>query len=302
MDAIMSHNGDESKAVQALIAFAGGARMTTDIDVFHFDKDRPSFETYAQSNGFTFWLASQLLECLGYTTMAPILKAVNNAMAACASLSISIPENFQETNHAELGRDWKLSRFACYLTVMNGDPRNPRIAAAQAYFVTMAEAFRQHVQEAENVERVLIRSEVSEREKALSGTAFKQGVINYAFFQNAGYRGMYNLDLTQIRARKGVPPGRSPLDFMGKSELAANLFRITQTDEKIQNDNVRGQSQLERTASEVGHTVRKTMIQISGTPPEKLPPAGDVKDVQRGLKRTQKEYEKLDAPKKATKS
>jgi DNA-damage-inducible protein D len=112
---------------------------------------------------------------------------------------------------------------------------------------------------------------------------------------------MYNLDLIQIRARKGVPSGRSPLDFMGKSELAANLFRITQTDEKIQNDNVRGQSQLERTASEVGRTVRNTMIQISGTPPEKLLAARDLKDVQKGLKRTQKEYQKLDAPKKAPK-
>jgi DNA-damage-inducible protein D len=161
----MNQNGDESKARLALVAFVGGSHMT--VDVFHFEKDRPSFETYAQSNGFTFWLASQLLECLGYSTMAPILKAVNNAMAACASLSIPIPENFQETSHAELGRDWKLSRFACYLTVMNGDPRNPQVAAAQAYFVTMAEAFRQYVQEAENVERVLIRGDVSEREKAL---------------------------------------------------------------------------------------------------------------------------------------
>jgi DNA-damage-inducible protein D len=86
------------------------------------------------------------------------------------------------------------------------------------------------------------------------------------------------------------------------SELAANLFRITQTDEKIQNDNVRGQSQLERTASDVGRKVRNTMIQISGTPPEKLPPSGDVKDVQKGLKRTQKEYQKLDATKKVMKS
>jgi|GEM_PF-5488647 len=86
--------------------------MTTGRDVFHFEKDRPSFEAYAQSNGFTFWLASQFLECLGYATMAPILKAVNNAIAACASLSIPIPENFQETRHAELGRDWKLSVVA----------------------------------------------------------------------------------------------------------------------------------------------------------------------------------------------
>ena len=152
--------------------------MTTDIDVFHFDKDRPSFETYAQRNGFTFWLASQLLECLGYATMAPILKAVNNAIAACASLSIAIPENFQETRHVEFGRDWKLSRFACYLTVMNGDPRNPRVAAAQAYFVTMAEAFRQHVQEAENVERVLIVRSLDLNPRLQTGRGFSRFFVH----------------------------------------------------------------------------------------------------------------------------
>jgi DNA-damage-inducible protein D len=278
--------------------FAGEQIMKSELDVFHFEEGRESFETYAKSNGFTFWLASQLLECLGYSAMAPILKAVNTAMAACASLGIPINDNFQESRHSQLGRDWKLSRFACYLTVMNGDVRNPRVAAAQAYFVTMAEAFRQYVQEAENVERFMIRGEVSEREKALSGTAHKQGVTNYAFFQNAGYRGMYNLDLSQIRLRKGVPDGRSPLDFMGKTELAANLFRITQTDEKIQSDNIRGQSPLERTAAQVGRKVRETMINISGKSPESLPPSKDIREVQRGLKRSQKEYQKLDALKK----
>lgn len=287
----------DSRSLRALVAFAeGGCSMANDIDVFHFDGDRPSFESYAKSNGFKYWLASHLLECLGYTTMAPILKAVNNALAACAALGIPINENFQETTHPELGRDWKLSRFACYLTVMNGDPRNPRIAAAQAYFVTMAEAFRQYVQEAEHVERVLIRGEVSDREKALSGTAAAYGVTHYPFFQNAGYRGMYNMDLAQIRAKKSVPSGRSPLDFMGKTELAANLFRITQTDEKIRNDGVRGQVPLERAAEHVGKTVRKTMIELSGVRPELLPPAKDIKEVQKGIKRSQKEYQKLDAP------
>jgi DNA-damage-inducible protein D len=301
-DKVKLQRNDSGARLQALVAFVEGGRMSNEVDVFHFDDSRTSFEAFAQGNGFTFWLASKLLDCLGYATMAPIRKAVNNAMAACASLDIPIPDNFQETGHPAHGRDWKLSRFACYLTVMNGDSRNPRVAAAQAYFITMAEAFRQHVQEAENVERVLVRGEVSEREKALSGTAHKQGVQNYAFFQNAGYRGMYNLDLSQIRARKGIPSGRSPLDFMGKTELAANLFRITQTDEKIQNDDARGQLQLERAASEVGRKVRRTMIELSGTPPEKLPSARDLKDVQKGLKRSQKEYRKLDKPRKSDSS
>jgi DNA-damage-inducible protein D len=269
--------------------------MANDLDVFHFDEGRPNFESYAKSNGFKYWLASHLLECLGYTTMGPILKAVNNAIAACATLGIPINENFQEFASPDHSKDWKLSRFACYLTVMNGDSRNPQVARAQAYFITMAEAFRQYVQQADDVERVLIRGELSDREKALSGTASAHGVEHYPFFQNAGYRGMYNMDLTQIRIKKGVPGGRSPLDFMGKTELAANLFRITQTDEKIRNEGVRGQKPLERTAEHVGRKVRDTMISLSGTKPEALLPAADIKNVQKGLKRSQKEYLKLDA-------
>ena len=283
----------------ALAAFvAGGSHMTNDLDLFHFDGDRPNFEGYAQENGFRHWRASQFMECLGYATMAPVLKAVNNAIAACATLGIPINDNFQEITSPDHGRDWKLTRFACYMTVMNGDARNPKVAQAQAYFITMAEAFRQHVQEAEGVERVLVRGELSDREKALSGTASAHGVENYPFFQNAGYRGMYNMDLRQIRAKKGVPSDRSPLDFMGKTELAANLFRITQTDEKIRNEGVRGQKPLERTAEQVGRKVRDTMISLSGTRPEALPPASDLRQVQKGIKRSQREYQKLDAPKK----
>jgi DNA-damage-inducible protein D len=184
---------------------------------------------------------------------------------------------------------------------MNGDVRNPRVAQAQAYFITMAEAFRQYVHEAENVERVLVRNELSDREKALSGTASAHGVENYAFFQNAGYRGMYNMDMSQIRRRKGVPSGRSPLDFMGKTELAANLFRLTQTEEKIRNEDLRGQRPLERAAEHVGKEVRDTMIRLSGTRPESLPPAQDIKTVRQELKRSQKEYNKLDKPKKPKK-
>jgi DNA-damage-inducible protein D len=281
-----------------LIVFTVGGNMAEHLDLFHFDGDRPNFESYARENGFKYWLASQLKDCLGYSTMAPVLKAVNNAIAACATLGIPINENFQEINGEANGRDWKLSRFACYLTVMNGDVRNEYVAQAQAYFITMAEAFRQYVHDAENVDRVLVRGELSDREKALSHTANIHGIEHYPFFQNAGYRGMYNMDLAQIRTRKHVPSGRSPLDFMGKSELAANLYRLTQTEEKIRNEDIRGQRPLERAAEFVGKGVRENMMKMSGTRPENLPAAQDIKEVQRGIKRSQKEYKKLDSPSK----
>ena len=192
-----------------------------------------SFEALGGSNGFRFWRASDLMRALGYATMQPILNAVNKAMAACGQLDVPISENFAEAKTDTGGKDWKLSRFACYLTVMNGDPKKPQVAKAQAYFITMAEAFREYVQSAENVERIVIRGDIAERETALSGTVFSRGIQQYQFFQNAGYRGMYNLDLKQVRARKNVPDGRSPLDFMGKTELAANLFRLTRLTKRL---------------------------------------------------------------------
>lgn len=275
------------------LAAHGGFAMS-DIEVFHFDDDRTNFESYGRQNGFRYWLASGMKEFLGYKSMDPILKAVNKALAACAQIGIPIPDNFEEIRSENGERDWKLSRFACYLTVMNGDTKNPKVAAAQAYFITMAEAFRQYVQQAEGVERVLIRGEMADREKSLSGTAARQGVEQYQFFQNAGYRGMYNMDLSQIKRRKGVPDGRSPLDFMGSSELAANLFRITQTEEKIRAEDIRGQRRLENAAEGVGKTVRKTMMEISGVPPEALPPAQDIREVRSGIKRSGREYAKID--------
>lgn len=286
-----------------LVRFAvGGTSMSnSEVELFQFDDDKPNFESLIKQNGFAYWLASDLMRALEYDHMKPVFNAINKAMAACAQLNVPINENFVETTAADGGRDWKLSRFACYLTVMNGDSKNHRVAEAQAYFITMAEAFRQYIQEADGVERVLVRGEVSERERALSKTAFEQGVVSYPFFQNAGYRGLYNRDLREIRKVKHVPPDRSPLDFMGKTELAANLFRLTQTDDKIHKENIRGQRQLEQTAQGVGRAVRKTILDIGGTPPEALLPATDIREVKKGLKAANREYAKLDGPKKKTK-
>jgi DNA-damage-inducible protein D len=185
---------------------------------------------------------------------------------------------------------------------MNADSRKAEVAKAQAYFAALADSFRQYCEEAENVLRIQIRSEISGREKSLSGVAKEAGVINYQYFQNAGYRGMYNRNLNEIRALKHVPSDRSPLDFMGKTELAANLFRITQTEAKIKGENIKGQKQCEVTAEQVGQVVRKTMKQISGQTPESLPPAHDIKEVKKELKETHKKLKKIDTNRNNTKS
>jgi len=267
---------------------------------FHLQPDKPGFEALSKTNGFRFWWASELAVTLGYEGLTGFRKAVERAMIALTSLNIPVFDNIVQDQREVNGKtivDYRLSRFACYLAAMNGDPKKPQVAQAQAYFVQWAEACRLYLEQAESVERVAIRGEISEHERTLSGTAKAAGVVEYGLFQNAGYRGLYNMDLWQVRRRKGVPQGRSPLDFMGKTELAANLFRVTQTEEKIRAEKIRGQKPLERTAEGVGRKVRQTMIEISGKRPEELPPAEDIKEVHKKLKTSHREIRKLDAPK-----
>ncbi|MBK1709797.1 damage-inducible protein D [Marichromatium gracile] len=273
--------------------------MNQQQSLFHFDDGRLAFDDLGHENGFRYWWASDLRHALGYESEPPFHKALNRAMSTCAALNINIIENFVQQEREIDGRrvaDYRLSRFACYLVAMNADPRKPQVASAQAYFATLAEAFARYVEEAEDVERVLIRDDVSEREKLLHGAAKRAGVDNYAYFQSAGYRGLYNMNLKKLRALKGVPGKRSPLDFMGKTELAANLFRITQTEEKLKADGIQGQRNAERTAESVGRKVRQTMIEISGTPPERLPSKADINEVRKSLKSTHRDLKKLDKP------
>lgn len=271
-----------------------------DTDVFHFDESRPHFDKLCRKNGFTYWYARDFMEMLGYQTFASFQKAVHKAIAACTTLGIDVIDNFQQVEREINGkreRDYKLSRFACYLTAMNGDSKKPEVARAQAYFAAVAETFKRYIDQAEDVERVLIRDEISQHEKSLSGVAQQAGVVDYHFFQNAGYRGLYNMNMSDLKSYKGLQgkdTKRSLLDFMGKQELAANLFRVTQTEAKLENEGIRGQKAAERAAEAVGRKVRETMIEISGDRPEELPLARDLKQVKSDIKASSKEFKKLD--------
>lgn len=260
------------------------------------DFSSDNFEDRCRENGFVHWFASELMTFLGYETWVSFEKAINKAMTTCNTLGIPIMENFCQISKEEEGKtvyDFKLSRFACYLVVMNADNKKAPVAQAQAYFATLAGAIQNYLAEAEKVERINIRSEVSEREESLSSVAFKAGVTNYPFFQNAGYRGMYNKNINALKTMRNIPANRTLLDFMGKEELAANLFRITQTELKIKQDNIKGQSRLENTAETVGKKVRKTMIDISGVAPEKFAAVEDIKKVKTELKSKSKEIKKI---------
>ncbi len=264
-------------------------------DLFHFNDEQESFEDFGHENGYRYWYARDLMKMLGYQSYDSFKKAINKAMASCATLNISIMDNFIQDSREIDGKtheDYKLSKFACYLTVMNGDVSKTKVAKAQAYFATLADAVQRYIKESEDIERVLVRDEISEHEKTLSSTAKQAGVQHYGMFKDNGYMGLYNMSLRKLKKVKGIPDKRTPLDFMGKTELAANLFRITQTEEKIKKESLRGQKSLENTAYNVGRTVRNTMKQLSGTKPEDLPVKQDIKKVKSDLKKTHKEFQK----------
>ncbi len=272
----------------------------SDLTIFGGDFNEDHFETKSYENGFTFWLASELMELLGYDGWQSFQNPINKAMTTCTTLGIAVFDNFVQqpgTLHGKAINDVKLSRFACYLVVMNADSKKHPVAAAQAYFASLAGAVQTYLQEANNVERLIVRDEITDREKSLSGVAQMAGVERYDYFRNAGYRGMYNTNIKKLKVLRHIPDGKSLLDFMGKDELAANLFRMTQTELKIKQDNIYGQKQLEVTAERVGKQVRETMISISGIAPENLPVHADIHEVKKGLKQKNKEIKKIDKKK-----
>jgi DNA-damage-inducible protein D len=255
--------------------------------VFHFDDDRPNFEDLGKENGATHWDEQIVMESLGYESEQSFIKAITRAKQACLSLGIQCEEHFVRMPNGKHA----ITRFGCYLVAMNGDPRKPQVAAAQAYFAAIAETFQSSLEHAEAIDRVLIGDEVTDGQKALASTAKSHGVQNYAFFLNQGYLGMYNMSLQRLKEYKGIGEKEELLNRMGKTELAAHLFRITQTAEKIAKDNIRGQARLDKTAFGVGQKVRDTMQELSGTSPENLPVAEDIKQVKKKLKGTTKQLE-----------
>lgn len=276
----------------------------TSIEVFHQREGCTNFEDLGHDNGFRYWWASDLAKCLGYEDFTSFRRGpLNKAMATCGNLGIPVAENFVTEKRTVDGHeisDVRLSRFGCYLAAMNGDTKKSKVAEAQAYFAAVAITFQHYLEDANDIERLTIRDEITGREKSLAGVAQGAGVSDYALFQNAGYRGMYNMNLAALKQYKAIPDAsRSLLDYMGKTELAANLFRITQTEARIRNENIRGQKPCEAAAHHVGQTVRQTMQQLSGSKPENLELESDIREAKKNLKQASKNFKRLDHKKKS---
>ena len=262
-----------------------------------------TFESIKHVNeyGNEFWYARELQSILEYTEWRNFQKLIEKAQTACENSDMAVDECFVEVNKTspmpnggvKLIDDYILSRYACYLIVMNGDPRKEVIAVGQTYFAvkTRQQELIDHYDElSEDQKRLAIRKEMKAHNKSLAEAAQKAGVIksyDFAICQNYGYQGLYGgLGAKEIHARKGLKENEQILDHMGSTELAANLFRATQTDEKLRRENIRGKEKANQTHYEVGRKVRQTIAELGGTMPEDLPtPEKSIKQIESERKR-----------------
>jgi len=259
------------------------------------------FEEIKQINeyGEEFWYARELQKVLDYSEWRNFNIVINKAIKACENSQNIRSDHFVDVNKtismpkgaSKKIEDVMLSRYACYLIVQNGDSRKRVIALGQTYFAVKTrqqELIDDYDRLSENQKRLAIRNEMINHNKSLAEAADMAGVktpIEYAIFQNHGYMGLYGgLKAKDIHKKKGLTKSQNILDHMGSTELAANLFRATQTDEKIRRENVKGKAEANKTHYEVGKTVRKTIQELGGTMPEELPtPEKSIKEIEKEL-------------------
>ncbi len=260
--------------------------------------------------GNEFWFARDLAPLLEYQQWRNFVQVIEKSKISCQNSGQETKNHFAEVSKmVALGsgakrevQDFKLSRYACYLIVQNGDPSKPVIALGQSYFalqtrrqeISDESSFRQLT---EDERRLALRSEMTRHNKGLCAAAKDAGVItglDYAIFQDHGYKGLYGgLGAKAIHAKKGLKKSHQILDHMGSTELAANLFRATQTEEKIRRENVRGKQAANATHYEVGAKVRQTIKELGGTMPENLPtPEKSIKKLESERKKTLPHSEK----------
>ena len=254
-------------------------------DIRHIDK-----------NGNEYWSARELMKMLEYNKWENFEKVINKAKDSCKNSNISVVEHFLDTrklskraNNAEvLIKDYKLTRYACYLIAQNGDPRKEVIALAQTYFAIQTR--KQEISEkeysllTEDEKKFYQRNLTRKGNYSLNQTAKRAGVKNFDKFHNSGYKGLYNGETADdISKRKGLRYREDILDNMGSEELAANLFRITQTESKLKRDNISTEKEANTTHYNIGKNIRDVIAKNGGTMPE------DLSTPKKSLKQLEKE-------------
>lgn len=264
------------------------------------NKHHATFEgvRHTDEDGHEYWLGRELAPLLDYQDWRNFMQVVERARQACQQSGHAVEDHFGDvTKMVGIGSgakreisDVRLSRYACYLVVQNGDPSKPVIANGQTYFAMQTR--RQELNDdekfarlSEDEKRLAIRNELAEHNKQLAAAAKDAGVdtpLDYAIFQDHGYKGLYGgMGAKDIHARKGLKKSEKILGHMGSTELAANLFRATQAEEKLKRDNISGKQRANQAHYEVGQKVRQTIKELGGTLPENLPvPEQSVKQIE----------------------
>ena len=252
--------------------------------------------------GNEYWSARELQDILEYAQWRRFNEVINRAIISCDNSNLEINDHFAKVGKmvgigSKTSRsieDYKLSRYACYLIVQNSDPRKEVVALGQTYFAVQTR--RQELTEkeysmlTEDEKRFYQRSLTKKGNYSLNQAAKKAGVKNFDKFHNAGYKGLYNGETANdIAKRKGLRYREDILDNMGSEELAANLFRITQTESKLKRDNISSEKDANQTHYNIGKNIREVIAKNGGTMPEKLPtPKKSLKELEKEQKRQEK--------------
>ena len=268
----------------------------------NIDNTNKSFEDikHIDENGVEFWYARELMPILQYSNWQNFEKIIDKAKISCKNSGISVFEHFidvnklsKRANNAEVEiKDYELTRYACYLIAQNGDSRKKVIALAQTYFAVQTR--KQEITEkeysmlTEDEKRFYQRNLTRKGNYSLNQTAKKAGVKNFDKFHNAGYKGLYNGETADdIAKRKGLRYREDILDNMGSDELIANLFRISQTEQKLKKDNIQTEKEANKTHFNIGKNIREVIAKNGGTMPEDLPTP------KKSLKQLEKENKKI---------
>ncbi len=258
-----------------------------------------AFETIKKldGSGREYWTSRELAKVLEYGDYRNFLTVINKARIACENSGEVIHNHFVDSNEmVQIGSGAEksietiyLSRYACYLIVQNSDPTKVVVAKGQAYFAIQTRRQERTDSLIEDNSRVFLREEMKKHNTGLMQTASQAGVESFAIFQNAGYKGLYGgLTMQDIHTKKKLRKSQKILDHMNSEELAANLFRATQTDAKMRRENIKGQGNASLAHYEVGQKVRNTIVTLGGTMPEKLPTPDAIGKAQTRIKNSNK--------------
>lgn len=264
------------------------------------------FEKIKQINEFgeEYWSARELMPILQYSNWQNFIKIIDKAKVACQNSNAQVVDHFTDVNKmVQIGSgayrkqlDYHLTRYACYLIAQNGDARKKVIALAQTYFAIQTRkqelTEQEYINLTEDEKRLYQRNLTRKGNYSLNQTAKKAGVKNFDKFHNAGYKGLYNGETAgDIARRKGLRYREDILDNMGSDELIANLFRISQTEQKLKKDNIKGEQKANEVHFNIGRNIREVIAKNGGTMPENLPtPEKSLKELEKESRNSLQEF------------